>query len=341
MSSGVSFVVPVHNAAAWIDEVVAAIVAEDDGRPFELLLIDDGSDDGSSAILQRWSARAGVRVLAGPRRGAAAAINFGIAQAIHPIIAQVDHDVVVRPGWLRQLAAELDDPTVAAAQGFYVTDGAASLWARAMGFELMHRYSRMRAHFVDHVCTGNTVYRAEALREVGLFDESLGYGYDNDMSYRLACAGHRLAFCREALSLHRWRERAGDYLRQQYGFGFGRMDLVAKHRGRFGGDDVSGVMMMAHAPLMLLALVLFAVGGGAALLHRAWQPAVLGGAALVALLAAERWWAGVQAWRRFGNSAGFFFAPVHLLRDLAWAAAMVAWTGKRLTRGASRPSDSM
>ena len=62
---------------------------------------------------------------------------------------------------------------------------------------------------MDHACTGNSVYRAEAVRRVGGFDESLGYGYDNDMSYRLGRAGYRLAFCRQARSTHRWRQGLG------------------------------------------------------------------------------------------------------------------------------------
>ncbi len=88
---------------------------------------------------------------------------------------------------------------------------------------------------VDHVCTGNTVYRAEALARVGLLDESLGYGYDNDLSYRLGAAGYALAFCRDARSRHRWREGLAGYLTQQYGFGYGRLDVVAAHPDRVGG----------------------------------------------------------------------------------------------------------
>ena len=49
---------------------------------------------------------------------------------------------------------------------------------------------------------------------MGLLDESLGYGYDNDLSYRLSAAGHRLVIRREAASVHRWREGLTGYLSQ-------------------------------------------------------------------------------------------------------------------------------
>ncbi len=79
-----------------------------------------------------------------------------------------------------------------------------------MGFDLEHRYASIGER-TDHVCTGNAAYRVDTLSRVGLFDETLGYGYDNDMSYRLTAAGSRLSFCREARSLHRWREGLRGY----------------------------------------------------------------------------------------------------------------------------------
>src|SRR5262249_37687012 len=208
---GVSFVVPVRNGEAWLEETLSAIRDQRDGRPFEVLAIDDGSTDGSSAILRRWEASGAVRVIDGPRRGAAAAINLGIRLATHPIICQVDQDVILRPGWMRCLTAALSDAVVGAAQGYYLTAPDAGIWARGMGLDLEQRYGRIRRTNVDHVCTGNSVYRAAALRQVSFFDETLGYGYDNDMSYRLAAAGYRLMFCREARSVHHWRDTMRGY----------------------------------------------------------------------------------------------------------------------------------
>ena len=116
-------------------------------------------------------------------------------------------------------ASELADPHVAAAQGYYATDPSATLVARVMGLDLEQRYAAISGAETEHVCTGNSVYRLDALQRVGLFDERLGYGYDNDMSYRLRDAGYALRFCRAAKSVHRWREGFVGYCTQQYGFG--------------------------------------------------------------------------------------------------------------------------
>jgi GT2 family glycosyltransferase len=339
--AGVTFVVPVHNGARWLDEVLNAIAAQADGRPFEVIAVDDRSTDESRVILERHAAARTIRIVDGPGRGAAAAINAGVREASHPIICQVDQDVILRPGWMSSLTRAVAAPDIAAAQGYYLTPRDASIWARVMGLDLEQRYGRIRRSFVDHVCTGNSVYRADALRRVGLFDESLGYGYDNDMSYRLAAAGYRLAFCPEARSLHRWRESIGAYLTQQYGVGYGRLDVVAKHRRRASGDDVSGLVMILHAPAMLAA-----VGGlGAAALLRVaggpWRPVAVAGGALLATLGIERLVAGVRASLRFRDAAALGFLPSHLLRDAMWALALVVWSGRRVLGPGSRPSDSM
>ncbi|MCA1651521.1 MAG: glycosyltransferase [Acidobacteria bacterium] len=340
---GVTFVLPVLNGRRWLGEVLDGIAAQHDGRPFEILAVDDGSVDGSVLALRRHESAGvlGLRVLAGPGRGAAAAINCGIREAAHPLICQIDQDVILTPGWLTSVLAALTNPDVVAAQGHYVTGSGAGFWARVMGRDLEQRYAGIRAGHVNHVCTGNTAYRASALHRIGLLDERLGYGYDNDLSYRLTAAGHRLAFCRDAISVHRWREGAWGYLRQQFGVGYGRLDVIARHPRRIAGDDVSGVMMMLHAPVMLLALCAAAITiAAAAMGYPAGIPGVLAAALLTALML-ERSVAGALAWHRTGDAAALGFCVAHLARDLAWSAAVVAWAARRVARHADQPSHSM
>ena len=341
MLPGVSFVIPVHNGDTWLGRVLDGVIAQADGRPMEIIAVDDRSRDRSREILQRYSSAGKITLVDGEGRGAAAAINTGLRRAIHPIVCQVDQDVILHPGWLRRLTSELVQPDVAAVQGYYVAPAKASLWSRVMGLDLQQRYSQLDRSRVDHVCTGNTAYRASALAAVGLFDEALGYGYDNDISYRLIHAGHRLVICDDATSTHEWRDDALGYIRQQYGFGYGRIDLVFKHRGRVTGDDVSRLHMMLHAPVMAAAVLGLATAAGLALLDRSWIPLALLSASLIVLLAVERSVAGVRAAARFHDRAGFLFAPVHMLRDLAWTAAIAAWLVRRIRGRSSRPTHSM
>jgi glycosyltransferase involved in cell wall biosynthesis len=338
---GVSFVVPVHNGVASIRETLAAVAAQADGRPIEVIVVDDRSRDGSSEILHEIAKAMPLRIVEGEGRGAAAAINTGVRVARFPIICQVDQDVFLRPGWMSQLVGALDDPAVAAVQGYYETDPSATLCARAMSLDLEQRYAAIEGSETDHVCTGNSAYRATAIHQVGLFDETFGYGYDNDISYRLRDAGYRLAFCRDARSLHRWREGFSGYLVQQYGFGYGRIDVVAKHPARFSGDAVSPAAMMSHPILMslgvagLMGALLAAAAGGP------WQVIARSSSAVLAVLAVERLSAGIAAARRFNDAAALAFPLIHLARDLAWVAALATWSGRRLVGRPGTPWHSM
>lgn len=338
---GVSFVVPVHNGAAWIRDVLEAIQAQADGRPIEVVVVDDGSCDESADILRRLAERWPLRIIAGEGRGAAAAINTGVRAARFPLICQVDQDVVVQAGWMQRLVAEFEDPAVAAAQGYYVSDPRATLCARAMSLDLEQRYAAIPGRETDQVCTGNAAYRAEALRQVGLFDEAFGYGYDNDLSYRLVQAGYRLTFCRTARSVHRWREGLAGYVVQQYGFGYGRIDLVAKHPGRFHGDSVSRAAMMSHPVLMSIAVAGLALAAAMAAIGGPWRVVAAGAAAVIAALAIERGAAGIAASRRFGTLTPLVFPALHLARDLAWVTAIAMWLARRLCGRPSKPSHSM
>ena len=338
---GVSFVVPVLNGGRSLAPALASIGAQRDGRPFEVIAVDDGSTDGSVRLLRRLERQGFLRLLQGPGRGAAAAINAGIRQATHPIVCQVDQDVILQHGWLLELLPAFDDPDVAAAQGHYITRPGAGFWARAMGRDLEHRYSKIRGRFVDHVCTGNTAYRTRALHQVSLLDETLGYGYDNDLSYRLHARGYRLEFCRRAISVHCWREDFRGYLRQQFGVGYGRLDVVARHPRRCTGDDVSGTLMMLHAPAMLVTVAALTIAGLSGVLGGPWIGAATVALAMVGALTGERAVAGFDAWRRTGDRAALAFSFAHLARDLAWAFAIVAWIARWALNRSHAPADSM
>jgi len=175
----------------------------------------------------------------------------------------------------------------------------------------------------------------------GLLDESLGYGYDNDLSYRLQTAGYRLVFRREARSRHRWRDGFTGYAVQQYGFGYGRLEVVSKHPRRWTGDAVSPAAMMAHPWVFAVAVCLLAMAAApwvGAPRATVWLAA--GGVLLLALIV-ERLVAGVRAWKAFGDPAGLAFPLVHLVRDAVWIAAVARWAGRRLLGRPRAPAHSM
>jgi hypothetical protein len=99
--------------------------------------------------------------------------------------------------------------------------------------------------------------------------------------------------------------------------------------------------MMAHPLATAAALVLLTVGVLAAALGRPGVHLITAGVAILALLATERAIAGVRAWKRFNDPVALVFPLVHLVRDVAWVAAMVVWVIRRLLRRPVKPVHSM
>lgn len=98
----VSIIVPVYNAAARLTGCVDSILDQTFGA-FELILVDDGSDDGSGALCDRYAADPRVRVLHKQNGGPGQARNSGIRLARGEYIGFVDADDSVSPEYLKTL----------------------------------------------------------------------------------------------------------------------------------------------------------------------------------------------------------------------------------------------
>ena len=109
--TALSVLLPVRNGQAYLDEAIASIRQQTFGD-FELLVVDDRSDDGSAAIVARHALEdARVQLLANPGTGLVAALNFGIERARAPLIARMDADDIALPArFERQLARMAAEP---------------------------------------------------------------------------------------------------------------------------------------------------------------------------------------------------------------------------------------
>src|SRR6516225_3256698 len=105
MTPAISVIMPVRNGAEWLAEAVASVRAQDFGD-FEFLIVDDGSDDGTAAMLAGLAAAdPRIRLLRQAPQGIVAALNNAIAEARAPYLARLDADDRARPDRLgKQLA---------------------------------------------------------------------------------------------------------------------------------------------------------------------------------------------------------------------------------------------
>lgn len=96
----VSIIIPCHNAAPWLAETLESALAQTWPEK-EIILVDDGSTDGSLAIASTFSPR-GVRVLSQPNLGASAARNAGLREARGDFIQFLDADDLIAPDKIRR-----------------------------------------------------------------------------------------------------------------------------------------------------------------------------------------------------------------------------------------------
>jgi len=103
----ISVVVPTYNAAKYVGEAVASVLAQD-FTDFELLLVDDGSTDDTAAVLQPFASDPRVRMLRNERNmGLIATLHRAYAECKAPLIARMDSDDICEPSRFRQQVAFL------------------------------------------------------------------------------------------------------------------------------------------------------------------------------------------------------------------------------------------
>lgn len=113
----VSVVIPAHNRLPVLTEVMSALERQEGAPPFEVVVVDDGSADGTSEWLKSRSFRMPLKVLTQENRGPAAARNTGVVVAAGRWVAFLGDDTVPATGWLaaHRAAHRLrgDDPHLA------------------------------------------------------------------------------------------------------------------------------------------------------------------------------------------------------------------------------------
>jgi glycosyltransferase involved in cell wall biosynthesis len=105
----VSIIMPVFNQERYCREAIDSIRAQTH-RAFELIVVDDGSNDGTPEILKRLALRdRRIRVFSRPRSGVAASLNFAISMARCELLARADGDDVCEPDRIAQQVAYMAD----------------------------------------------------------------------------------------------------------------------------------------------------------------------------------------------------------------------------------------
>ena len=205
----VSVIVPAHDAARLLPRMLRALAAQELDGGHEVIVVDDGSSDGTAAVAEA----AGVRVLRRERPGGpGAARNDGAAVAAGEALAFLDADCVPAPGWLSAGAAALDDAGLV--QGRVEPDPDAERGA----FDRTLWVTRATGLFES----ANLFVRRQVFERLGGFDPGLRelagdhFGEDVILGWRARRAGVETAFCDGALAYHAVFPRpAAEFVRER------------------------------------------------------------------------------------------------------------------------------
>lgn len=244
--SSVSFIVPVHNEEAYIAQAIASIKAASFHGTKQIIVIDDGSSDGSFSLLRKME---GIILLQTAHLGKAAALNKGLSVATGEVIAIVDGDSYVRPDALHHLVRVLEEKNVAAACCPVRVRNRKGLFTMWLHLSEIY-YSLLRSLFAKlnaNITTPGplSVYRRDVLVALGGFSEE-GFAEDADIAVRLIRRGYRVGFSEQAIAETNMPHTLRWIWWQRTRFARGLVNLLRRHM-RFG----KGFVDVYVFPLML------------------------------------------------------------------------------------------
>jgi glycosyltransferase involved in cell wall biosynthesis len=226
----VSVVVCSYNGGRTIRDCLEGLL-ELEYPDFEVLVVDDGSTDATSAVASEY----GCRVISTPNRGLSSARNTGLEAATGEIVAYIDDDARPDPHWLEYVASTFLETSHVAVGGPNIApegDGlVAECVANAPGGPVHVLLSDSEA---EHIPGCNMAFRRVALQEIGGFDPQYRVaGDDVDVCWRLRERGWTLGFSPVAVVWHHRRNSVRAYWRQQVGYGRAEAMLEREWPGKY------------------------------------------------------------------------------------------------------------
>lgn len=206
-----TIIIPNYNGLKFMEPCMAALERQT-CRDFDILVVDNGSTDGSVEWLKEREIPA---VFLPENTGFSGAVNVGIRAARTPYVILLNNDTEAEPGYVEELVRAIEaSPKIFSVSPRMVQlchrdlmDDAGDMysimgWAyqRGVGQEV-ERYNRP-CHIFS-ACAGAAIYRREIFDEIGYFDEMhFAYLEDIDVGYRAKIAGYYNRYCPQAVVYH-------------------------------------------------------------------------------------------------------------------------------------------
>ncbi len=213
----ISVIVPVYKVEAYLDQCIRSIAEQTYGN-LEILLVDDGSPDGSGAICDAWAARdSRIRVIHQANAGAGAARNRGLDQARGEIISMIDSDDYLEPNMFAHLESLMEEDVDIAECTIALTEDDHLPMEDGTQAQILHadREEAMRLHIRDEVfcqTPPNKLYRRSAIADVRF---PVGNLIDDEFfTYRVI--GNSRKLVHSSAKMYAYRQQPGSAMHKPY-----------------------------------------------------------------------------------------------------------------------------
>jgi succinoglycan biosynthesis protein ExoA len=231
----VSVVMPVRNEAAGIEEALDSVLEQELDVPFEVVVADGRSTDGTREILaRRAAADERVRVVDNPGRGIPQGLNAALATARGRYLVRLDGHATMEPRYVQGLVYHLRSGRCEAVGGRVEAFGlgsfgkaVAAAHGSRFGIGNASQHYRTATGIIDHVSFG--AYETERVRALGGWDERFARNEDYELNFRYRADGGRILLDPSKVSRWRVRETVSGLARQYFGYGFWRLRTLVRH----------------------------------------------------------------------------------------------------------------
>lgn len=215
----ISVIIPTHNRLSQLKQVLACLAQQTYPAPqFEVIVIDDGSEDGTADYLATLAVEGKMRYISQLAQGPATARNRGVELARGDIVAFTDDDCLPETTWLTALAetytTATDDLVAVGGRVENVADGH---WLYQF-YALQKRHGEPNQTVPRYLDTANASFQRAVFLAMGGFDERipLAAGEDVDLGLRLTLAGYGLTINPQALVWHTGHTTLRQFMRHSF-----------------------------------------------------------------------------------------------------------------------------
>lgn len=200
----ISVIIPMYNARKTIRMTLEGL-KQQTLKDFEIVVVDDGSTDGSAQVIQDFATQnsLSVKVVQQVNSGAGKARNAGVQNSSGDIVVFVDSDCIPPSNWLEAMTRPIKDDMAGCTCGYKVKNRE-SITARYVDYEIARRHRKLVGKTTNAVGSYSLSLLKEAFRKVGGFDTSYtsADAEDFDLAFRLNRAGYNIFFTGDTFVYH-------------------------------------------------------------------------------------------------------------------------------------------